>query len=101
MSLPHNVRYLKTAQKDLGEIFAYIVKDNPGAAAVLLENFDHSISQLGFHPALGRVPRDDRLKKLGYRMLVVQRYLVFYVVKKRTVQIRRIIHGARKYNFLL
>jgi plasmid stabilization system protein ParE len=47
------------------------------------------------------VPKDDRLKKLGYRMLIVGKYLVFYVVKANTVQIRRIIHGARQYSFLL
>ncbi|NIM11580.1 MAG: type II toxin-antitoxin system RelE/ParE family toxin [Candidatus Aminicenantes bacterium] len=35
-------------------------------------------------------------------MLVVDKYLVFYVVKdqSKTVQIRRILHGARKYDFL-
>jgi hypothetical protein len=27
--------------------------------------------------------------------------LVFYVVIGRTVQIRRVIHGARRYEFLL
>jgi len=26
-------------------------------------------------------------------------YLVFYVVIRRTVQIRRVIHGARRYDF--
>jgi hypothetical protein len=37
---------------------------------------------------------------MGYRMLVVDKYLVFYVVKK-IIQIRRVIHGARRYSFLL
>ena len=98
---PYKIRYLKTAQKDLEEIFIYIAKDNPGAAVSLLENFDQTIAQLAINPELGRVPHDDRLKMIGYRMLVVQRYLVFYVVKERIVQIRRIIHGARRYAFLL
>jgi hypothetical protein len=38
---------------------------------------------------------------MGYRMLVVDKYLVFYVVKKKIIQIRRVIHGARRYSFLL
>ena len=42
-----------------------------------------------------------KLKKLGYRILIVEKYLVFYVVKNKTVQIRRIIHGARRYDFLI
>ncbi|WP_420889704.1 type II toxin-antitoxin system RelE/ParE family toxin [Halanaerobium congolense] len=36
-------------------------------------------------------------------MLVIGSYLVFYVVfeNKKIVEIRRILHGKRKYNFLL
>lgn len=65
-----------------------------------MEKLDHSISNLASDPYLGRVPRDIRLENKGYRMLVVDKYLVFYVVKEQTVQIRRIIHGSRKYDFL-
>jgi plasmid stabilization system protein ParE len=56
---------------------------------------------LADHPKLGVVPKDDRLKRLGYRMLIIESYLVFYVVKFETVQIRRIIHGDRQYGFLV
>ena len=101
MSGPVKIRYLPTAEKDLEDIFDYILKDKPSAALSLLENFDHSISQLALNPELGVIPKDDRLKKLGYRMLIVGKYLVFYVVKTNTIQIRRVIHGARKYSFLL
>ena len=101
MSGKYTIRYLSTAQKDLDEIFDYILRDNPSAALSLLEKFDHSISQLALNPELGVIPKDDRLKNLGYRMLIIEKYLVFYVVKPQTIQIRRIIHGARKYGFLL
>jgi toxin ParE1/3/4 len=101
MISPFKIRYLSTAENDLHDIFTYILKDKPSAAASLLENFDSSISQLAFNPELGVVPKDERLKKLGYRILVVGKYLVFYVVKDKTVQIRRVIHGARQYSFLL
>ena len=101
MSGQYGIRYLSTAQKDLDEIFDYILKDKPSAAVSLLEKFDHSISQLSLNPELGVIPKDDRLKNLGYRMLIVEKYLVFYVIKPQSIQIRRIIHGARKYSFLL
>ena len=101
MSCPLSIRYLSTAEKDLDDIFDYILKDNPSAALSLLEKFDHSISQLALNPEIGVIPKDDRLKKLGYRMLIIDKYLVFYVVKTKTIQIRRVIHGARKYSFLL
>ncbi len=101
MSKPHRIRYLSTAQKDLIDIFEYINKDNPTAAISQLERFDKSISQLALNPSIGVIPNDERLKKLGYRMLIVGKYFVFYVVKGETVQIRRVIHGARRYSFLL
>jgi plasmid stabilization system protein ParE len=77
MSRPFEIRYLKTAQKDLNNIFDYVMKDNPSAAVSQLEKFDQSISQLMLNPLLGVVPKDQRLKKLGYRMLIVGRHLVF------------------------
>ena len=101
MSEPYAIRYLSTAENDLIEIIEYIKKDNPTAAISQLEKFDKSISQLAMNPSLGVIPKDERLNKLGYRMLIVDKYLVFYVVKTETVQIRRIIHGARRYSFLL
>jgi len=101
VSESYEIRYLSTAESDLTNIFEYIKKDNPAAAISQLEKFDKAISQLASNPLLGVIPKDERLKKLGYRMLIVDKYLVFYVVKTEYVQIRRIIHGARRYSFLL
>jgi toxin ParE1/3/4 len=95
------INYLSTAERDLVEIFKYILKDKPSAAASLLEEIDRSISKLSQNPELGVVPNDDRLKNLGYRILIIRKYLVFYVVKKKYIQIRRVLHGARQYSYLL
>ena len=101
MSGPFKIRYLTSAQRDLDDIVDYILRDKPSAAVSLLKKFDRTISRLADNPEIGVVPKDERLDKLGYRMLIVEKYLVFYIVKANTVQIRRIIHGARKYGFLL
>ena len=103
MSTPFDIRYLQTAEADLEAIFDYILVDSPPAAVSMLEKFDHAISRLAVNPEIGADPKDDRLRKPGYRVLVVGDYLVFYVVKsrKRTVQIRRIVHGARRHSLRL
>jgi len=101
MSKSYKIRYLSTAENDLIDIFEYIKKDRPDAAISMLEKFDTSIFLLESNPFLGLIPKDERLRKLGYRILIIDKYLVFYVVKSETVQIRRIIHSARRYNFLL
>lgn len=95
------VRYLPAAQQDLIDILNYIKHDNPSAALKLVEEIDEVISKLENFPYLGVVPKDLRLKSLNYRMLIIDNYLVFYVVKDQVIEIRRIIHGKRKYSFFL
>jgi len=95
------VEYLPVAEKDLIEAFEYIQNDNPGAALKLLDQIDEEISKLEDFPYMGQVPKDNRLKMLNYRMLIIGNYLVFYVVIDDVVEIRRIIHGRRKYDFLV
>ncbi len=60
-----------------------------------------SRARLALHPRSAPQPQDQRLRRLGYRTLVVDNYLVFYVVIGRTVQIRRVIHGTRRHECLL
>lgn len=95
------IEYLPSAEKDLLEIVDYIKKDKPSAAANLINTIDREISKLAEFPFLGPQPNDERLKMMGYRMLVIGNFIVFYVVKEKVVQIRRVLHGRRKYEFLL
>lgn len=97
----YQIEYLPIAQQDLIEILEYIRIDSPDAASKLLDQIDETISKLSDFPQMGHVPKDLHLQRLGYRMLVVGNYLVFYVIKDETVEIRRILHGKRKYSFLL
>jgi len=95
------IKYLPIAQQDLTEIVEYIQLDNPGAALSLIEQFDESISKLADFPQMGVIPKDIRLHSMDYRMLVVHNYIVFYVIIDKTIEIRRILYGKRKYSFLL
>jgi toxin ParE1/3/4 len=101
MSKKFRIDYLPIAEKDLSDIIEYITLDSPQSALKLLEEIDESISNLEDFPFMGINPRDTRLQRLNYRILVVSSYLVFYVVKDEYVEIRRILHGKRKYQFLL
>lgn len=101
MSKKYIIEYLLIAEKDLTEIIEYVQLDSPQSALNLLDEIDSTISKLEDFPYLGKMPRDARLQYLNYRILIVSSYLVFYVVKDNIVEIRRIIHGKRKYDFLL
>jgi addiction module RelE/StbE family toxin len=95
------IEYLPIAQSDLLDIFEYIFLDNPDAAEQFVNKIDKSIQKLESFPELGVVPKDDRLGLLGYRMLVIDNYFALYVIKDQIIEIRRIIHGKRKFSFLL
>lgn len=95
------VHYLPAAQQDLIDILNYIKHDNPTAALKLIHEIDEVISKLEDFPNMGVTPKDLRLKSLNYKMLVIDNYLVFYAIKGSIIEIRRIVHGKRKYSFIL
>jgi toxin ParE1/3/4 len=99
MANRYALRYLPIAIDDLISIFDWIAGDSPANAMAFIEKLDQRISSLKIHPFLGRIPRDDQLK--NYRLLVIESYLVFYVVHGRTVEIHRVVHGSRQLEDIL
>lgn len=98
MSRPeYSVRLLRIAEDDLTEIVTYIAEDRPSAAEAIALKFEKNLALLSKHPYLGRIPKEEDLASLGYRYLVVDRYLVFYTIEEATVLVHRILHGARDY----
>src|SRR4030067_588466 len=94
MANKYVLRYLPVAVEDLISIFDWIASDSPTNAAAFIDKLDQRIGNLDTHPFLGRIPRDDRLKSSGYRVLVIESYLVFYIVRFETIEIHRVIHGS-------
>jgi addiction module RelE/StbE family toxin len=95
MTNKYTLRYLPVAVDDLISIFDWIANDSPANAAAFIEKLDHHIGSLSTHPLLGRIPKDDKLKSAGYRILVIESYLTFYMVRGNTIEIHRIVHGSR------
>ena len=92
----------EVAEQDLADILEYIASDNWAAALKLADKIDESIRRLEDFPLIGVIPKNRRLERRGYRMIIVESYLVFYVLPgDETVEIRRIISGKRDYEFLL
>jgi len=101
MEKVYSIVHLPLAEDDLMEIIDYVRTDDPTNALNLLERFDEMISKLAFFPFMGSTPRDFNLAQMNYHFLVVESYLVFYVVLDDVVEIRRILSGKRKYDSLL
>lgn len=97
----YTLRYLPAAESDLVGIFDFIAQDSPNRALSYLEKLDKRISLLERHPLLGRIPRHPKLRAYGYRVLIVESYLVFYVVRGRAIEIHRVVHGSRDLDQIL
>jgi len=95
MSDKHTIRYLPVAEDDLLSIFDWIAGDSPTRAAAFTEKLDKRIGVLAANPHLGRIPKHEKLARYGYRVLVIESYLAFYVIRNRTIEIHRVIHGSR------
>lgn len=96
-----NIRLLTIAEEDFTEIISFIASDNTKAALNLADKIEKNLELLADNPLLGKSPSDSDLKLLGYRYLIVESYLIFYTIEKRTILIHRILYGARNYKSLL
>jgi toxin ParE1/3/4 len=89
------VTFSKRAIAQLDEIFGHIARDNPAAAAAVVERIEALALLLGKYPAMGR-----RTDKEGVRVMGVRQYpyLVFYRIPAEgdEVTILRVRHTARR-----
>jgi toxin ParE1/3/4 len=87
------VSYSRVALAQLDDIFAYIARDNPVAAAEVVIEIEEVIDHLAHFPFAGRLTDEG-----GVRMFVLSRYpyLIFYkVLPNENLRILRILHGAQ------
>ena len=97
----YKVRISKSAKRDLEEIIEYL---NTLSQIAALKQYDHiieKISSLSEMPDRCTLLKNPYLQVKGYRTLIVDNYLVFFIIKGDTVQIRRILYGRRNYEWML
>jgi toxin ParE1/3/4 len=73
--MPRRIELSRAALADFDELYDYIARDNPRAAAQVLRSLDASIQLLADQPKLGKVFRHRRLR---LRLLTHDDYLIFY-----------------------
>ncbi len=91
--------------EQLRDILFYISDESGDVDIALryLERIDIALNRLQEFPESGRIPRYSILKKQGYRVIIVERHLVFYKINEpdQTVIIYAIVDGKREYHNLL
>lgn len=100
-------RILRTdkANDQLYAIIQYIAEDSGSVdiALRMLDELEDAVNQLAEAPRLGSYPRYSTLRKQGYRVLIVRRYLIFYKVddEKKHVMIYAVFDAKQNYVNLL
>ena len=99
-------RILRTdkASDQLFDVIQYIAADaGANIALQYLDKLEAAVMNLADFPYSGTVPRYSILKKQGYRVLIVERHLIFYKVdeEKQTVMIHAVVDGRQEYKNLV
>lgn len=93
------------ADEQLRNIIFYIADDSGSIDIALdyLGKIEKAVKRLEGFPLSGSIPRYSILRKQGYRVVVVERHLVFYKVNsdERVVTIYAIVDGRQEYRNLL
>jgi Plasmid stabilization system protein len=93
------------AEEQLREIIFYIADDSGDINIALgyLDKIETAIYRLQEFPESGSVPRYSILKKQGYRVVIVERHLVFYKINEadKLIIIYAIVDGRREYRNLI
>lgn len=103
--MKYNIVRTDKADEQLREIVFYIADDSGSINIALnyLDKIEKAISQLEDFPMSRSIPRYSILRKQGYRVLIIERHLVFYKISedKKEVIIYAIVDGRREYRNLL
>ena len=101
MAKKYKVVVTPSAQKDLTEIKSYFTNVLKTSSNSIFEKFLEQVKILKVHPFTYKVHQDPLLKLVGYRIIPIDNYLIFYVIKSNIVQIHRVLYAKRNYLQLL
>lgn len=89
-----------TADEQIRKIILYI-NENFGSEIALrkLEELEESILHLGNNPNIGTIPRYHILRQQGYKVLILEKNLVFYKVddERKRVIIYAVVDQRQDY----
>ena len=85
-------RLSRLAEQDLLEIWSYIARDNPAAADRFIDLLTEKCELLAESPKIGR-RREELSPRL--RSFPVGRYVIFYRIAERGIEVARILSSYR------
>ena len=96
----YSVKILPSAQIDIMDIVKHINTQPPEAA---VQSYDKLIERIGTlikSPEQFPSAKDTQLRLRGYRTLPVNDHIAFFVIKGKTVELRRVLYSKRQFDRL-
>ena len=87
------VKWLRTALRNLDAEAAFIAEDDPVAARLVVQRVLKAVAMLAAQPDLGRPGRVPHTREL---VALNTRYIVPYRVRGDTVEVLRVFHTSRR-----
>lgn len=96
----YTLEFLPAAFNDMiGIISAFLMLESKQGAIRIKEKFNKAAEQVLAFPYSGMSVPDAKLSKSGFRMIVVEKYLMFYKVfeEEKKIVFYRILNGKTDY----
>ena len=91
--------------RKMTDLMLYIAEDSGFADRALhcIDRIEEAVEHLAEFPDSGALPRFESIRRKGYRVLIVERYLIFYRVdaKRRFIYLEDIFDERQPYRSLL
>ena len=100
----YKIEYLPIAVQDMNEIVSsFLMMGSKNGAIRIKDKMKQAAQRLGTFPRMSITVPDEALAKIGYRMTVVEDYLMFYRIfdDDKKVLIYRVLKGKMDYPSLL
>ncbi len=100
----YTLDFLPTALNDMTEIISSFVMLGSKQGAIRIKNkMNKAAEQILMFPFSGISVPDPKLSKLGFRMIVVEKYLMFYKVfeDEKKITFYRVLNGKTNYPALM
>lgn len=100
----YTLEFLPLALNDITEIISSFVMLGSKQGAIRIKNKINKASEQILHfPYSGVTVPDPKMSKMGFRMIVVEKYLMFYRVfeDEKKITFYRVLNGKRNYPALM
>jgi toxin ParE1/3/4 len=97
----YKLKISKFYDEDVDSCYDYIndTLQNPKAADDLILNVMEKLNKISENPKIRPLVRDEYLASLGYRLITVKNYMIFYIIDEedKHLKIVRFLYGKRDW----